>query len=393
VSSAYDGRYALVLCGDIAVYEKGPARPTGGCAAVALLVGPDAPLQLSPHFRASHSENAYDFFKPNLDCEYPVVFGQESNVCYLRSLDSCYRRYAEKYERERGEAFHLGSLDHVILHSPYNKLVKKSGARLLYNDFRRYPALPEFALDDAKNSDLDADTLAAHRSVLARLRASPPQNSEEEEATYSDRELEKTFVSMARPLYDSMVAPGTLLPRELGNSYTAACYTGLASLVHAFYAAGGEAGEEDRMRQAENVIGKNILMFSYGSGLMSTMFGMKVTDDLSHIARAGDLENRLQQRSFWSAEDYTKALDRRKETYNQKDWKPQGNPEELLFPGTYYLSEVDEFGRRKYGRTPRDGASDGLGVANAGAMSHVSGKGGAVRAARAFSTVARRIRI
>ena len=30
-SSAWDGRYAIVVCGDIAVYEKGPARPSGSC--------------------------------------------------------------------------------------------------------------------------------------------------------------------------------------------------------------------------------------------------------------------------------------------------------------------------------------------------------------------------
>ncbi len=29
-SSAWDGRYAIAVAGDIAVYEKGPARPTGG---------------------------------------------------------------------------------------------------------------------------------------------------------------------------------------------------------------------------------------------------------------------------------------------------------------------------------------------------------------------------
>jgi 3-hydroxy-3-methylglutaryl CoA synthase len=40
-SSAWDGRYGLVVCGDIAVYEEGPARPTGGCAAVAMIIGKD----------------------------------------------------------------------------------------------------------------------------------------------------------------------------------------------------------------------------------------------------------------------------------------------------------------------------------------------------------------
>ena len=37
-SPSWDGRYALVVAGDIAVYADGPARPTGGCGAVAMLV-------------------------------------------------------------------------------------------------------------------------------------------------------------------------------------------------------------------------------------------------------------------------------------------------------------------------------------------------------------------
>lgn len=49
--SEWDGRYALVVCGDIAVYEAGPARPTGGCGAVAMLIGPHAALVLEPGFR------------------------------------------------------------------------------------------------------------------------------------------------------------------------------------------------------------------------------------------------------------------------------------------------------------------------------------------------------
>ena len=40
----FSGRYALVVAGDIAVYATGPARPTGGAGAVAMLVGPNAPL-------------------------------------------------------------------------------------------------------------------------------------------------------------------------------------------------------------------------------------------------------------------------------------------------------------------------------------------------------------
>ena len=43
-SSSWDGRSALVVVADIALYASGPARPTGGCGAIAMLLGPDAPL-------------------------------------------------------------------------------------------------------------------------------------------------------------------------------------------------------------------------------------------------------------------------------------------------------------------------------------------------------------
>jgi 3-hydroxy-3-methylglutaryl CoA synthase len=55
-SPAWDGRYGLVVCGDIAVYEPGPARPTGGVGVTAMLIGPDAPIVID-NYRASHFEN------------------------------------------------------------------------------------------------------------------------------------------------------------------------------------------------------------------------------------------------------------------------------------------------------------------------------------------------
>jgi hydroxymethylglutaryl-CoA synthase len=40
----FSGRLAIVVCADIAVYAAGNARPSGGAGAVAMLVGPNAPL-------------------------------------------------------------------------------------------------------------------------------------------------------------------------------------------------------------------------------------------------------------------------------------------------------------------------------------------------------------
>lgn len=49
-SSSWDGRYALVVAGDIAIYAEGAARPVGGAGAVAMLVGPNAPLVMERAF-------------------------------------------------------------------------------------------------------------------------------------------------------------------------------------------------------------------------------------------------------------------------------------------------------------------------------------------------------
>merc|ERR1712018_882092 len=83
-SSAWDGRLALTVCADIAVYASGPARPTGGAGAVAMLIGPEAGLVLERGLRASHVAHEYDFYKPDLASEFPIVDGPLSIKCYLQ---------------------------------------------------------------------------------------------------------------------------------------------------------------------------------------------------------------------------------------------------------------------------------------------------------------------
>lgn len=40
----YSGRLAIVVAADIAVYAAGNARSSGGAGAVAMLIGPNAPI-------------------------------------------------------------------------------------------------------------------------------------------------------------------------------------------------------------------------------------------------------------------------------------------------------------------------------------------------------------
>jgi hydroxymethylglutaryl-CoA synthase len=62
------------------VYAEGPARPTGGAGAVAMLIGPNASIAMERSFTATHMSHVYDFYKPNLPSEYPVSYGLKNIV-------------------------------------------------------------------------------------------------------------------------------------------------------------------------------------------------------------------------------------------------------------------------------------------------------------------------
>ena len=38
-----------------------------------MLIGPDAPIAFESKIRGNHMSRAYDFYKPNLASEYPVI--------------------------------------------------------------------------------------------------------------------------------------------------------------------------------------------------------------------------------------------------------------------------------------------------------------------------------
>ena len=124
-SSAYDGRYAIAVCGDIAVYAPGPARPTGGGGAVAMLIGPNAPLAFSGP-RCTSAVEVYDFYKPHGDSEYAVVDGKLSQSAYLTAVDVCWAGLKRKLATASAASPpSIDDFDYACLHSPYNKLVDR----------------------------------------------------------------------------------------------------------------------------------------------------------------------------------------------------------------------------------------------------------------------------
>ncbi|KAK8483804.1 hypothetical protein V6N13_021597 [Hibiscus sabdariffa] len=319
-SSSWDGRYGLVVCTDSAVYAEGPARPTGGAAAIAMLIGPDAPISFESKFRGSHMSHAYDFYKPNLTSEYPVVDGKLSQTCYLMALDSCYKSFCHKYERLEGKQFSLSDADYFIFHSPYNKLVQKSFARLLFNDFLR------------NASSVDA---------IAKEKLGPFSTLTGDES-FQSRELEKASQQASKRLYDTKVQPTTLVPKQVGNTYTASLYAAFASLIH---------------NKHSELTGKRVVLFSYGSGLTATMFSLRIHEvrhpfSLSNISTVMNVSGKLESRHEFTPRKFVETLKLMENRYGAKNFVTSKDSS-LLSPGTYYLTEVDSMYRRFYAQKDR----------------------------------------
>lgn len=345
-SRAWDGRDAIVVAGDIALYERGNARPSGGAGCVAMLVGPDTPLALEPGLRGSYVRHAYDFYKPNFSVEYPYLDGHLSLNCYTEALDACYRAYLERFKTESsgdavGEALQTNGVngkslpadmfDYMCFHAPTCKTVAKSYARLFYNDFL---SRSDNKLFEAIPAELGSATYAS---------------------SLNDKMIEKTFMALSQERFKHRVESSTYIPTQCGNMYCGSLYSGLCSLLS--------------LVQSHQLQGKRIGMFSYGSGLASTMFSLRVVGSTENIRARLDLKKRLSERRVVSPATYDEVSSISKNiwmkapqvlmscvqtcrirafAHQQSPYQPIGSVAGL-FKDTYYLTHVDKMFRRTYG--------------------------------------------
>ena len=277
-SSAWDGRDAIVVAGDIALYAKGNARPTGGAGAIAMLVGPDAPVVVEPGLRGTYMQHAYDFYKPDLTSEYPYVDGHFSLTCYTRALDAAYRDYCQREAKQaNGTAATNGAssdssktpldrFDYLAFHSPNCKLVQKSYGRLLYHDYIANPDAPAFAEVAPELRDMDY------------------------EKSLTEKAVEKAFMALTKKRYQERVGPGIQVATLCGNMYCASVWGGLASLLS--------------FVDPKDLEGKRIGLFSYGSGLAASFMSFRVNGSVEKIAKTLDLQARLEARRAVPPETY-----------------------------------------------------------------------------------------
>jgi len=300
-SNSWDGRNAIVVCGDIAVYAEGPARPAGGAGACAMLIGPNAPVVFDREpfcplcllcpivtkfkiaIHASYMANTYDFYKPNLSSEYPEVDGPVSVVTYVAALDAAYSVFKEKVaklskraqqsvEKTHDELFSLEDVDYAIFHSPYGKQAIKGHARMVFNDFINNPNDPRFAnIPDADN--------------LMKISRS---------SSLTDKNVEKVFVTASKSSFSKKTDPAMACSKRLGNMYTASLYGCLASLLSTV--------------DSQTLLGKRVSLFAFGSGCAASFFTLRVKGDTSTLREKMDLTDRLGQMKVVPPQEFVSAL-------------------------------------------------------------------------------------
>ncbi|CAJ0590042.1 unnamed protein product [Cylicocyclus nassatus] len=312
-------RNAIAVLADIAVYEPGPARPTGGAGAIAVLITPNAPIAFDRGLRGTHMANTWDFYKPIVSrgTEYPVVDGPVSLHSYMMALDGCYRAYKEKAAKIYGQDISLASFSAAMFHSPFTRMVQKALARLTYRDY--------------EGGRTEYQTSYSKLSLL-----SP--------SSFEDREVMKCLLKGSEEEWKAKTAPYLELNRRIGNMYTPSLFAQLIG-----YLASGHSDAQNR-----------VLFFAYGSGSAAAMFSASIDVSSEPLVRMVEVSRnaiaRLEDRCIFTPENYTEILKLREDFLSSgvpttpKCSFPE-HPASSLFPGTYFLVAMDEKYRRTYDRT------------------------------------------
>lgn len=287
-----NGKVAIVVAGDVAVYDSGAARATGGAGSVAILLarGQNAPIKLEPRF-GHFASHIYDFYKPDPLTEYPKVDGPLSVTAYLQSALNAYSDWQRK-----DPDLHVTNqtisdqFDQLIFHSPYSKIVYKAFCQLQLFERGRLKIQNVNALSADKTREIDE---------LFRMKV--------------EKNLE--------------------FSKNLGNSYCASVFFNLLCALI-------------KSSSCPSRIG----VFSYGSGSMATFFSFNYSGD--QIDWLNDLsieiESKFQNRIKISPENYEILMKRRKEMYGITNWTVSEIEIKDTPMGTFYLSQIDSEHRRFY---------------------------------------------
>ncbi|MGO3071020.1 MAG: hydroxymethylglutaryl-CoA synthase family protein [Brevibacterium linens] len=252
------GQRVLVIASDVARYEiDTPGEPTQGAGAVAMLVSADPKLLEIEPVSGLNSADVDDFWRPN-DSTTAIVDGALSVTAYLDSLTGAWTDLAA----QGGPA--MAEIDRVLYHQPFTKMAKKAQVHLA----------------GLTGEDLETEIVAGTGAGADAAGAGAATAAGADAVGASD----------AGPTgpRDTGLATSTLYNRRLGNSYTASLYAGLCSLL-----------DHD-----EDLAGKRIGFFSYGSGSVGEFFTTRVVPGYEQHSRRQAVTDALDARVPLSIDAY-----------------------------------------------------------------------------------------
>lgn len=234
-ASPIPGVMALVVAADAASVAARSTywEPSQGAGAVALLVSDQGDvLELDPGASGYYSYEVMDTLRPRPDLEAGDT--DRSLLSYMHCLEATYDVYRERVL----DADIAATFDYLVFHTPFAGMVK-----------------------------------SAHRTLLRKQAGASPQ------------EIEKDF--------QARVAPSLAYPVRVGNTYSAALYLALCSLI--------DHGSFETP--------KRVGLYSYGSGCASEFYSGVVSRRAQEKLAALDLGGALDRRYALSMEEYEEISD------------------------------------------------------------------------------------
>ena len=283
-----EGRQAIVVCADIAEYQRGTSgEPTQGAGAVAMLVEAD-PKLLTIELKASGSSSDYrgpDFRKPfsrftsqtnspfQRPRDFPLFNGKYSTTCYIDEVLVATAHLVSKLEGS-GRKF-LRDMLAVFLHRPYQRMAETGLAMMLLYVLAVGDAEDRAELDKiALLSGVDAKLLQIELVQQPYVYNLVKNGQVTEELYPSATQALRTLRTMPNWHADisSKLQLGASEMKHVGNLYTASLPAWLA------------AGLEEAAAQQLKLDHSSILTVGYGSGDAAEIIPMRLVPGWAEAA-------------------------------------------------------------------------------------------------------------
>jgi hydroxymethylglutaryl-CoA synthase len=292
-------RLAIVVCADVAEYERGSSgEQTQGAGAVALLVSRQAKLfevdlahagvasdYRGPDFRKPFARHFTKVYAPNTKrmSDFPVFSGKYSTFSYLDETVHAVEDMLRKLNVSAGKYY--DSVHSLFFHRPYQMMPIQAMSFLYVRGLAR----GDHHRDELKGLCNEAGV--SMQAVISEALSTPDLYAQVRElgADVADPYEATTAVASLvrksarfRELLQKKMSLGSAYVRDLGNLYSAALPSWLA------------AGFEAAAREKLDLVGRPMVAVGYGSGDAAEAWpiravkGWEAAASRIHLARAID---------------------------------------------------------------------------------------------------------